>query len=79
MNIAINQLNVLGYELFDDSESFLNELNSQEIQSLQGGFFSSFGFGFNSKFGSYNDYYSYGSYGGYSGYSGYGFGHNYYC
>ncbi|MCC5636924.1 hypothetical protein LC593_13850 [Nostoc sp. CHAB 5844] len=81
-NLTINGLNIIGYDLFHDSESFLDGLTSQEILSLEGGFYFTFyGFGFNSKFGSYNDYYGYGGYGSYgsfSGYGGYGFGHNYF-
>ncbi|MBE9008112.1 hypothetical protein IQ259_24390 [Fortiea sp. LEGE XX443] len=88
-NVAINELNTIGYDLFHDSESFLDQLTSQEMLSLEGGFFSaSYGSGyFNSKFGSHNGYYGYGGYGSYgsgsgsgsvSGYGGYGFGHKSY-
>jgi len=78
-NIEINEIDIIGYGLFHDSESFLDELTYQEVPSLAGGWFGSwFGPGFfNSKFGSHNDYfgyggYGYGGYGSHSGYSGYG-------
>ncbi|MFN6518071.1 MAG: hypothetical protein RMY29_026780 [Nostoc sp. CreGUA01] len=82
-NVAINELNVMGYDLFNDSENFFNELTSEETQLLEGGFYNIwtggaavytywnggilFRYPFNSKFGSFA---SYGGYSGYDGYSG---------
>lgn len=37
-NIEVNDINPVGSELFADSESFLNELNNDEMD-IQGGFF----------------------------------------
>ncbi|MBU7584635.1 MAG: hypothetical protein KAF91_17280 [Nostoc sp. TH1S01] len=71
-NITINGLNILGYELFDDSESFLDKLTSQEILSLEGGFYSTSS-GFSAGYGGFGGFGSYGSYGGY------GFGYNAFC
>ncbi|MDZ8104444.1 MAG: hypothetical protein RM338_02305 [Nostoc sp. DedQUE12a] len=42
-NIEISKLDSVGYELFDDSESFLNEIGNEEIQTLNGGGSSSYG------------------------------------
>ncbi|MBK1988813.1 hypothetical protein A0J48_014920 [Sphaerospermopsis aphanizomenoides BCCUSP55] len=36
-NIQVSTLLPVGYELFDDSASFLNELANQEIQTVMGG------------------------------------------
>ncbi|WP_193200058.1 hypothetical protein [Nostoc sp. MG11] len=36
-NIEINNLHSAGSELFQDSESFLNELSDREIGGVQGG------------------------------------------
>jgi hypothetical protein len=36
-NIQISQLVPAGYELFNDTASFLNELASQEIEAVVGG------------------------------------------
>ena len=36
-SIKINNLQPAGAELFDDSESFLNELKSQELDIISGG------------------------------------------
>ncbi|NJL63519.1 MAG: hypothetical protein HC903_18900 [Methylacidiphilales bacterium] len=36
-NIEISQLHPVGSELFQDSESFLNELNEQELGAMGGG------------------------------------------
>ncbi|MBW4643871.1 MAG: hypothetical protein KME23_12925 [Goleter apudmare HA4340-LM2] len=68
-NVAINELEIIGYKLFHDSESFLDELTSQEIASLQGGFgYSGYG-----GYGSHSGGYGYGSVSGYSGGYGRGF------
>lgn len=40
-NILINDLCVTGFELFSDKESYLNELNDNEINSTHGGFTTS--------------------------------------
>lgn len=77
-NVAINELNVIGYDLFHDSENFLDELVSEETQVLGGGFYNKwtggagvytywtggtlYAYPFNSKFGSFAGY---GGYGGY--------------
>ena len=36
-NITLTELNIAGSELFQDSESFLNELNN--VNSISGGFY----------------------------------------
>ncbi|HLP92315.1 MAG TPA: hypothetical protein VK184_27450 [Nostocaceae cyanobacterium] len=36
-NIQITQLSPTGFDLLQDQESFLNELNSQEVQTIVGG------------------------------------------
>lgn len=36
-SIKINELQPAGYELFQDSESFLNDLNEQEMLATVGG------------------------------------------
>ncbi len=36
-NITLSNLLPTGYELFNDSTSFLNELGNQEIQTVVGG------------------------------------------
>jgi bacteriocin-like protein len=36
-NIKISELRPVGSELFQDSESFLNELNEQEMSTIEGG------------------------------------------
>ncbi|MEH1853590.1 MAG: hypothetical protein V7L11_18400 [Nostoc sp.] len=36
-NIKINNLNTAGSDLFNDSESFLNELTDSELNMTQGG------------------------------------------
>ena len=38
-NIAISELRLAGFDLFSDSESYLTDLNEQEIMDTQGGFF----------------------------------------
>lgn len=38
--IKLNDLSPIGSELFQDSESFLNELSSEELIGVQGGFLS---------------------------------------
>jgi hypothetical protein len=84
-NIKIDELYATGYDLFQDSESFLNELTNPTIDVIAGGGFSG-GFGFGSysasySQGSYNSfprsYYSGGS--GYGGYGGYAYGHGKWC
>ncbi|BAZ51996.1 hypothetical protein NIES4103_46550 [Nostoc sp. NIES-4103] len=35
--IAVSELNNSGFELFEDSESFLNELNDMDSTSISGG------------------------------------------
>jgi len=49
-SITLSQLNVTGSELFQDSESYLNELNDAASVSINGG-----GSGF-SDFGVYGDF-----------------------
>lgn len=36
-DVKISKLDALGYDLFNDSESFLNELATQEGQIIEGG------------------------------------------
>ncbi len=36
-NIKISNLHPTGVELFSDSESYLNDLNDQDIESINGG------------------------------------------
>ncbi|MBW4684140.1 MAG: hypothetical protein KME40_03385 [Komarekiella atlantica HA4396-MV6] len=44
-NVKISELQSAGCDLFRDSESFLNELATQEIQSIEGGkYFGSYGY-----------------------------------
>ena len=50
-NITLSQLNVTGSELFQDSESYLNELNDAASVSVHGGGGSDF-----SGFGEYGDF-----------------------
>jgi len=50
-NITLSQLNVTGSELFQDSESYLNELNDAASVSVHGGGGSDF-----SGFGAYGDF-----------------------
>ena len=38
-NIAISNLHPAGYDLFSDSEQFINDLSSEEL-NIQGGFIS---------------------------------------
>jgi hypothetical protein len=72
-NIQISGLLPIGYDLFNDTASFLNELATEELQNFgagyNGGFGSSYG-GFNGS--SYGDF-SGSSYGDFSGssYGGY--------
>jgi hypothetical protein len=42
-SIEISNLHPIGSELFQDSESFLNELTDQEMWSVEGGILSMFG------------------------------------
>ncbi|ALF53040.1 hypothetical protein ACX27_09580 [Nostoc piscinale CENA21] len=77
-NITINQLNILGYELFNDSESFLDGLNSKEILSLEGGFYSTPS-GLSAGYSGFGSYGGFGGFGTYGGYGGYGFGYNSFC
>ncbi|QLE56040.1 hypothetical protein [Nostoc sp. TCL26-01] len=72
-NITIDTLYQTGYDLFHDSESFIDQLESQEHQVITGGYYSNFygfnsfsGGGFSGSYGSYNAFS-----GGYSGYGGY--------
>lgn len=37
-SIKVNDLNPAGSELFQDYESFMNELTNEELGSVQGGF-----------------------------------------
>ena len=46
-NITLTELHIAGSELFQDSESFLNELTEKEMSGLEGGLF----FAFNGTFG----------------------------
>ncbi|MBD2142349.1 hypothetical protein H6F39_13525 [Anabaena sp. FACHB-1250] len=55
-NIQISALLPIGYDLFNDATSFLNELATEEVQNVVGG----------------HRYYGYGGYGVYGGYGGYG-------
>ncbi|MBD2533346.1 hypothetical protein H6G97_28795 [Nostoc flagelliforme FACHB-838] len=41
-NIAISDLHTVGANLFQDSESFLNDITNEEMTNLSGGFFISF-------------------------------------
>ncbi|MEH2072418.1 MAG: bacteriocin [Nostoc sp.] len=38
-NIKLHDLSPAGSELFQDSESFLNELNTEELNNVNGGLF----------------------------------------
>ncbi|WP_445635065.1 hypothetical protein NSTC745_06968 [Nostoc sp. DSM 114161] len=38
-NIKLHDLSPAGSELFQDSESFLNELNADELNNVNGGLF----------------------------------------
>ncbi|WP_193196245.1 hypothetical protein [Nostoc sp. MG11] len=43
-NVKISELQSAGYDLFRDSESFLDELATQEMQTIEGGkYFGSYG------------------------------------
>jgi hypothetical protein len=53
-NIQISALLPVGYDLFNDTASFLNELATEEVQNVIGG-----GYGYHG---------GYGHHGGYSGY-----------
>jgi hypothetical protein len=44
-NIAVSDLFATGHDLFKDDSSFLDELNTQEIQSIVGGGYSGYGYG----------------------------------
>ena len=39
-SIKINNLQPAGSDLFSDSENYLNELNDQELDLVNGGFFT---------------------------------------
>lgn len=76
-DINISELYPAGYDLFYDSESFLNELATQERQMVEGGFGFSGSFGFSGGFGNSGGFSNSGGF-GYSkgfGYGG-GFGHS---
>ncbi|WP_066378628.1 MULTISPECIES: hypothetical protein [unclassified Anabaena] len=82
-NITVDQLHLTGYDLFQDFETFLNDLTHQTIDLIAGGGYSGF-FGF----GGYT-FYSNGSYNsfpraypvtyGYGYGYGYGYKKGYYC
>ncbi|BAZ13513.1 hypothetical protein NIES4071_53520 [Calothrix sp. NIES-4071] len=38
MFVKVNQLHPVGSELFNDSESYLNELTENEVREVQGGY-----------------------------------------
>ncbi|MBD2390739.1 MAG: hypothetical protein LW814_19160 [Anabaena sp. CoA2_C59] len=78
-NIQISALLPVGYDLFNDATSFLDELATEEVQNVIGGGFGHYyGYGHH---GGYRRYYGYGHHGGYSGYSGYRHNHHHasYC
>jgi hypothetical protein len=56
-NIQISALLPVGYDLFNDTASFLNELATEEVQNVIGG-----------GYGHHGGYRRYGHHGGYSGY-----------
>ncbi|MFN4878395.1 MAG: hypothetical protein ACK5GT_18345 [Aphanizomenon sp.] len=62
-NIQISALLPVGYDLFNDTASFLNELATEEVQNVIGG-----GYGYHGGYGHHGGYRRYGHHGGYSGY-----------
>ncbi|HIK08300.1 MAG TPA: hypothetical protein IGS40_27080 [Trichormus sp. M33_DOE_039] len=77
-NITIDEIYLTGHDLFQDSESFLNELTNQTIELIAGSGYSGYGGFWGS--GSYSNSYSQYSYNSFprSGYSGgYGYGYDY--
>jgi hypothetical protein len=79
-NIKVDELHLRGYDFFQDSESFLNEMTHQTTEMIAGAYSGYSGF---FGFGSYNSYSTSssnsfsGSYSGGYGY-GYGYGHRSY-
>ncbi|WP_427157876.1 hypothetical protein ACQFX9_19715 [Aliinostoc sp. HNIBRCY26] len=76
-NITIDEIYSIGRDLFQDAESFLNELTHQTIEFIIGSGYSGFwGFGYYTN--SYSQY-SYNSFprSGYSGGYGYDYGYGY--
>ncbi|MEI6441969.1 MAG: hypothetical protein WCO29_02260 [Nostocales cyanobacterium ELA583] len=49
-NIQISGLLPIGYDLFNDDASFLNELATEELQNFGAGHYSGFSGGFSSSF-----------------------------
>jgi hypothetical protein len=45
-NIQISALLPIGYDLFDDAASFLNELANEEVQDVYGGGYGGYGRGY---------------------------------
>ncbi|AUT00409.1 hypothetical protein CLI64_08410 [Nostoc sp. CENA543] len=76
-NITIDEIYSTGRDLFQDAESFLNELTHQTIEFIRGSGYSGF-WGFGSYSNSYSQY-SYNSFprSGYSGGYGYDYGYGY--
>ncbi|MBD2253430.1 hypothetical protein [Nostoc parmelioides] len=73
VKITIDTLYLIGYDLFSDVDSFLDQLLYQEMQSVGGGYWgksygynSLFGGGYSGNSGSYNSFS-----GGFSGHGGY--------
>lgn len=62
-NIQISALLPVGYDLFNDATSFLDELATEEVQNVIGG-----GYGYHGGYGHHGGYRRYGHHGGYSGY-----------
>jgi hypothetical protein len=51
-NIQISGLLPIGYDLFNDDASFLNELATEELQNFGAGHYSGFSGGFSGSFSS---------------------------
>ncbi|MEI6371535.1 MAG: hypothetical protein WCO49_17780 [Nostocales cyanobacterium ELA608] len=74
-NIQISALLPVGYDLFNDATSFLDELATEEVQNVIGGGYG----GYSRHYGGYGYHGGHGGYGRYGGYSGYsGYRHNHY-
>lgn len=78
-NIQVSALLPVGYDLFNDTASFLNELATEEVQNVIGGGYG--GYGRHYGHGGYGYHGGHGGYGGYSGYGGYHHNHHHgsYC
>ena len=76
-NIQISALIPVGYDLFNDTASFLNELATEEVQNVIGGGYG----GYSRHYGGYGYHGGHGGYGRYGGYSGYRHNHHHasYC